>query len=656
MKDTATAAADTATASPSPDDALQAAYARWKKVVEAELKGVPFEKKLVTRTPEGIALQPLYTRSDLAGIPALNTAPGQAPYLRGTRAKGYKDQPWEFAQDLFAPTPAEFNTTLLDALNNGQDSVSLTTSAACPCCGLDIATKADLATALAGVSLAHIPVHIAPSPDATRLAADYLALAADQGIDPAKLTGSIAADPLAHWAASGALPADLEKLYDALAAWTKDAPPPPSTLKTISVNAAPWGHAGATAVQELALALSSATDYLRALLKRGVAIETAAARIRFTLAIGPQFFTEVAKFRALRPLWTRVLTAFGAAPELAAKAAVHATTSWWNKTRLDPNVNMLRVTTEALSAVLGGVDSLNIAPFDELSGKTDTFSRRIARNVHTLLAEEFSFTQVADPAGGSWYVEKLTDELGRKAWTLFQDIEQKGGHAAALRAGYPQDLVAKAAADKLDAIAKRRSGIIGTNLFPNLKETPLAPAACCTKTADAKATACNAAKVDAIKPITFARAASQFEALRAASAAHKQKTGKAPQIFFAKMGPVIQHKMRADFSAGFVATAGFECLMKESFDTPEAAAAAAVKSGAPITVICSTDDTYPALVPPFAKAVKAAAPNTTVMLAGLPADETLVAQFKEAGVDEFLHIRSNVYGLLSALLKKTGAL
>ncbi|EIQ02020.1 methylmalonyl-CoA mutase, N-terminal domain/subunit [Opitutaceae bacterium TAV1] len=646
-----------ATTTASPDDALQASWARWKKVVEGELKGVPFEKKLVTRTPEGIALQPLYTRADIAGIPGLDAAPGSAPFLRGTRARGYKERPWEIAQEILAATPAGYNATLLDALNHGQDSVPLTTSDACPCCGLAINSPADLAAALAGVSLAHIPVHLAPGADATRLAALYLACAADQGVAPASLTGSLAADPLARWAAAGSLPSPLASLHDALATWTNDASRKAPALKTIGVNAAIWGNAGGNAVQELAGAISAAAEYLRELLKRGVSLETAATRIRFTFAIGPQFFTEIAKFRAFRPLWTRVLAAFGAAPGLAARAALHATTSWWNKTLLDPNVNMLRVTTEALSAVLGGVDSLHIAPFDELSGKTDAFSRRIARNVHTLLAEEFSFTQVADPAGGSWYVEKLTDELGRKAWALFQDIEARGGHAAALRTGYLQDLVAKTAQEKLDAVGKRRAGIIGTNLFPNLRETPLAPAACATSAGKpAAAPAPAPAKHDEIKPVAFRRAAEQFEALRAASAAFAKKTGKAPQIFFARMGPVIQHKARADFAAGFFATAGFECLARQAFDTPEAAAEAAVKSGAPVTVLCSTDDTYPALVPAFAKAVKAARPGTTVILAGLPADEALVSQFKADGIDEFIHIRANVHGLLSALLKKIGVL
>jgi len=331
-----------------------------------------------------------------------------------------------------------------------------------------------------------------------------------------------------------------------------------------------------------------------------------------------------------------------------------------------------------------------------VTGSTNEFSRRIARNLHTLLAEEFNFAAVADQAGGSWYVEKLTDELARKAWALFQDIEAKGGLAAALRTGYPQQLVAKAAADKRDGLAKRRVGLVGTNLFPNLKEKPLVAAAFDAKAfhatrsgevsshrgAPAKAAAkrprylspaLNAAREGAtlgqlsklfhigapaeapITPLSCRRGAEDFEELRAASAAFAALSGNRPKVFLAKMGPVLQHKARADFSAGFFAVGGFEAVAKKAFETPEAAAQAAVESGALVAVLCSTDDTYPALVPAFAKAVKAANPKITVVLAGLPAEPAVVTAFKEAGIDEFIHIRANVYEMLAKLLKQIGA-
>lgn len=701
--------ANTNSPSPSSTEALTALLANWKKTVEAELKGVPFEKKLVTRTPEGVALQPLYTRADLAQVPHLESRPGEAPFLRGTRSLGYKQASWEVAQEIAADDAAQFNTALLGDLMHGQNSVVLVADLAtrsgqdadaavscCSCCGasrgLSISDTKDFAAALANVDISAVPVHLKAGADARALGALYLAYVHERKVKGKDLTGSLTADPLGEWARAGKLNAKLDALYDGLADWSKYAAGHAPHLRTVGVSACQWLEAGGNATQELAFAIAAAVEYLRALQARGIAPAEAAERFAFNFSIGAHFFTEVSKFRAFRLLWARVLSAFNA-EKAASKSFVQARTSLYNKTLTDPHVNLLRVTTEALSAVLGGTDALHIGPFDEVTRSTDDFSRRIARNVHTLLAEEFSFTQTADPAGGSWYIEKLTDELARKAWALFQDIEKKGGFAAALRSGEPQKLVAASAADKADGVAKRRTGLVGTNLFPNLKEKPLVrkpadeavkaahanalkarrPSAAPAATADIAALIAAAGKgttlgqlsvavlgapqaVETIEALHSTRASAVVEELRAASDAFAKSTGSRPKVFLAKMGPVLQHKARADFSAGFFAVGGFEPIAKQSFETPEAAAQAAAASGASIAVLCSTDDTYPTLVPAFAKAVKAAKPGVVVVLAGLPADKAVVEQFKKDGIDEFIHVRANVLELLAKLLKQIGAL
>jgi methylmalonyl-CoA mutase len=701
---------DPATAS---TDSLTIAFAQWKKAVEAELKGASFDKKLVTRTFEGLPLQPLYTRADLAGLPHLQCKPGEAPYLRGLRLPAGPKRWWEACQEIAAERPSDFNTALLAGLKCGQDSAALTPDQATRA-GLDpdeapagtvglegvsIADGHDLATALAGVDFTAVPVHVRAGADALPLAALFLELARERSFAWEKLSGSMTADPLGEWIEHGSLPASLDQLYDSLAGWTSWAAGHAPQLRTIGVNGAVWGDAGGTAVQELAFALAAAVEYLRTLDGRGVRPATAAPRMRFRFTTGPQFFTEIAKFRAFRPLWARVLSAFGAEGAAAGGSTVHARTVRWNKTLLDPHVNMLRVTTEALSAVLGGVDSLHIAPFDEVTGATDDFSRRIARNLHALLAEEFHFTGTTDPAGGSWYAEKLTDDLARKAWALFQDIEKRGGLAAALQSGHPQQLVAAATTEKNDAVTRRRLGLVGTNLFPNLKEKPLAPhglssglqsirarairdrrgpapapvaaPAWPARFAAALAAARGGATVGQLarlarggmsaQPVAVARvapwrAALSFENLRLAAGAFTQRTGSRPRVFVAKIGPVLQHKARADFTAGFFGVGGFEPIAKQTFDTAESAALAAVASGAPIAVLCSTDDTYPALVPVFVKTIKAAKPGFVVVLAGLPADPAQAAAFKQDGIDEFIHVRANVCEILARFLGQIGAL
>jgi methylmalonyl-CoA mutase len=691
-----------------PADPLLASLALWRKSVEAELKGAPFDKKLVARTFEGIALQPLYTRASLpAG--ASDARPGEAPFLRGVRPLGYKERTWEIAQEHALRAPVLFNSAVMADLARGQDSVVLTPCAAARAgfdsgenaadlagdTGVAIASRRELTMALAGVDLGAVSVHVHAGADALPLAAIYLGLARDGGADWSKLTGSVTADPLGEWVEAGRLAASLGALYDSLAGWTTWSASHTPKLHTIGVNAVQWAEAGGTAVQELAFALAGAAEYLRALRDRDVPVALAGGRMRFRFAVGPQFFLEIAKFRAFRPLWARVLEAFGAPAHLAAQTAVHAATARWNKTMLDPHVNMLRATTEALSAVLGGCDSLHIGPFDETAGTSNEFSRRIACNVHTLLAEEFGFTQTADPGGGSWYLESLTDELARRAWVQFQAIEGRGGLAAALREGYPQQLVTKAAAEKAEAVAKRRLGLVGTNLFPNLKEKSLAPPTPASASrndrnhdgrhlaamlpAEAKwparfeaalAAAASGATIGQLarltRPIASSewvivslkpwRAAAAIEELRAAADAFARRTGARPRVFLARMGPAAQHKARADFSAGFFAVGGFEVTGKDTFDLPEAAAQAAAASGAPVAVLCSTDETYPILVPAFARAAKAARRDLQVVLAGLPADPAVVAAFRDSGVDEFIHLRASVTDILRTLLTKMGAI
>jgi methylmalonyl-CoA mutase len=616
-------------------EALKASIAHWRGTVEAELKGEAFDKKLLTRTYEGITLRPLYTRADAQTSPADDFCHRNL----NTKREGRENGAWEITQRIAASDAVEFNRRLRADLMAGQNAVLLAGTSA---------RSAELATALAGVDTSCVAVHIEAGPDAREAGEALLALGKGDS-----LRGSVTADPLGAWAKAGALPAALPALYDALAAWTNRAAVSAPALRTIGVDARCWAEAGGTAVDELAAALAAVAEYLRELTARGLPVESIVPRLRVSFGAGPQFLMETAKFRAWRGLLARVVTAWGGDAMLAGRAALHAGTTRWNTSRLDAHVNMLRATTQAFSAVLGGVDSLEIAPYDAVDGDGtgDDFARRIARNVHVLLAEEFGAAAPVDPAGGAWAIERLTDELSRKAWELFQRHEQAGGLAAAMRAGEPQRLVAEAAKEKSRAVGARRHGLVGVNLFPNLRETPLA--------ASGPASAglgCAGWQAERITPLAPFRAAAGFERLRDASAAHQASTGSRPKVFLAKMGPLAQHKARADFSAGFFAPGGFEVAGKQSFATAEDAARATVESGAPVAVLCSTDETYPELVPAFTAAVRAARPGMVLVLAGMPADDALRAAYTAAGMDEFIHLRASVEEVLAKLLNKIGAL
>ncbi len=622
----------TITNPPIPEaEKLVSAKAAWRSQVEAELKGAPFEKKLLTRTFEGIVLQPLYTRADTAGLP---TGPRAAP----------RSGAWLVAQEIAAPDAVVFNKLLREDLMLGQDTVALVARSAARPDGLELG--GDLSIALEGIALEAVPVQVSAGPCAAAAGASLLDIARRNGVAGAALSGSVTADPVAELAAGGGLPMSLTDAYDSLAAWTKRASVEAPALKTIGVEAALWAEAGGTAVHELGYGLATVVAQVRELAARGVTPAEAFARLRVTLAAGPQFLMETAKFRAWRPLLARVAAAYGAE---ASSARLQAATTRWNKTRLDPQVNMLRVTTEAFSAVLGGVDALHLSPYDALGAAQagDPMARRVARNVHALLAEEFGAVGPADPAGGSWCIESLTEELSRKAWALFQEVEKAGGMIAALRAGEPQRALAAAAKEKAQAVGTRRYGLVGTNLFPNLRETPL-PAIPTPAPVSAAFD-----PVVAVKPF---RAAAAFEAMRDASAAYAARTGARPKVFLAKMGPVLQHKARADFTTGFFAPGGFEMAGKQTFADAAEAGRAAAASGAAVAVLCSTDDTYPTLVPEFCAAARGAKPELTLVLAGLPADEATKSAFTAAGIDLFIHLRAPVEETNANLLKKIGAL
>ena len=692
----------------------------WRRLAEESLEGAPFERKLVTRTPEGIDLQPIYTRAD-AGL-AAGEWPGMPPYGRGATALGARAHGWGICQELPYGTPPEFNAALLQDLNRGQNSVNLLLDLATRLgldpdeaqpgevggCGLSLATLDDLARALRGVDLSAVPVYVPAGVSALPLAALFAAVLAEQGRKPAALQGAILSDPFSEWLGHGRLPTGLDYAFDDMAVLTEWATRTGSPLRTVGVAANHWADAGGSAVHELAFGLATGVDYLRALAARHILPGRAAPCFLFTFASGSNFFMEVAKVRAARLLWERAVAATGA-PAEAGRLVFHARTSLWNKTALDPHVNLLRATTEAFAAVIGGCASLHVAPFDECFRVPDDFSRRLARNIQLILAEECSLGRVVDPAGGSWYVESLTRQLAAKAWALFQEVEQHGGMAAAIREGFPQETVDKLAAERLAAVETRRDGIIGTNLHPNLKETPPAtnlpdyaalaarrarqvsayrlataperdaevmgrladllgatPAVIMTRLIEAfghGATIGEVGKVlragrsddgTTVPRLRLRRRSEPFEALRRRADAHLARTGARPRVFLVPFGPRRQHAARAEFSAGFFAAGGFEVRSNPGFDTPQSAAASAREAGAPIVVICSTDDTYPALVPAFAAELRAGPNPPVLVLAGLPATTALQEQFRAAGVDEFIHLRTNCAQMLARFLDKLG--
>lgn len=707
-----------------PDRLLEefppATYADWRKLVEAELKGAPFDKKMFSATYEGVQLRPIYRREDAAALPHVNSFPGFAPFVRGAKAGGYLAHPWDISQEIAFSSPSEFNNAALNYITRGLDALNMVLDHATRdghdpdwaqphqvgSGGLSIATLDDLDKALAGINLEQISLLIRCGPSGMPFGALLAALAQKRKKPLSNLRGCIETDPLGVLSHEGKLPQSLPAAYSEMAELTRWAAQNAPQLQTICVHTRAWHDSGSNAVQELAFGLATGVEYIRAMAKEGLPVDTVAPRIRFAVTVGVNFFMEIAKIRALRMLWAKAVSAFGGQAE-AQTLAVHVRTSRWNKTVNDPYNNMLRTTVEAFAGVLGGCDSMQVGAFDEVARTPDDFSQRIARNTQLILQKECNLEQVIDPAGGSWYVESLTSELAAKAWALFQEVEKQGGMEASLRAGFPQKTVAATAAEKLKNVARRRDSIIGVNQYANPKEKALeAPSVdvqafykrrvqqiashrtsveeeqsqivlqrlarvvearpgalfnACVEAVTAGATLgeiTRSARISdspsqPVTPVCLTRASAGFEQLRAATEEFTARQGR-PQVFLCNMGSLKEHKARADFSRGFMSIAGYEVISPEGFKSPDAAAEAFAKSGACVAVICSTDDNYPALVPALVPALRAKRPDTVVILAGYPAEQ--LDAHRKSGVNEFIHMRADALELLTSLHQKLGIL
>jgi methylmalonyl-CoA mutase len=694
-------------------------YGDWHRLVETELKGAPFEKRMFTATYEGITLKPIYRREDIANLPHLNSFPGFAPFVRGTTACGYAGQLWAISQEITCASPSEFNHEVRNSLTSGLNALNMVLDKATRngrdpdwanpdevgSGGLSIATLRDLERALEGVDLRTTYLFVRSGASGMPFAALLMALLRKRKQPPSLLHGCIEMDPLGVLSHEGSLPQSMEGAYREMAALTRWAADHAPRVQTICVHGRAWHESGGNAVQELAFTLATGIEYLREMHRRGLDVNTVAPRIRFAVTVGQNLFMEIAKLRALRMLWSRVVAVLNGNQD-AQKLSLHIRTSQWNKSILDPHTNILRATVEALAGVLGGCDSLQIGAFDEVVRPPDDFSRRIARNTQLILQKECNLTQVIDPAGGSWFVEVVTAELANHAWSLLQEVEKLGGMSAALHEGFPQQAVQAVAAEKIQAVACRRDSVVGVNQYANPKEQPLeVPSvnatlfhkrraqqvashrtslddpdseivlerlsaivnirdeglfAECLEAVSAGATLGEIVRAIRIRdhpcvpiaPVKITRAAGPFERLHTAMDRYSTGGRQRPQVFLCNMGPMREHKARADFSRGFFATGGYEVVSPEGFGTPEVAVQAFVQSGSRIAVICSTDENYPSLVPPLVKGIRAARPDAVIALAGFPKDQ--IEALKKTGVNEFIHIRADAIQLLGNFHAKLG--
>ena len=560
----------------------------WEHAIHEDLKGADYAEKLIWRSPEGIDVKPYYRAEDIAGLKFLDASPGDFPYVRGAHSTGG----WRIREDIDAVNPEEANSAARSSVASGAEEIAFSRAA--------ISNASDPGILL--TNLGEIPVHL------ENVSAETVHLLLSR-LNRRPSIATVSAD--LDWSVDPELSADV--LARA-----------PACFVPFTVHAGKYADNGATAIEEVGFALASGVDFISTMQDCGIAVDRVADSVVFSFAMGPEYFMQIAKLRAFRVAWAQAVESFGGARDHA-RARIHARPARWNKTVYDPYVNMLRTTTEAMSAVLGGADSIYIAPFDECYRTHDDISRRLARNTQIILKQEAFLARVADPGGGSYYLETLTDSIARKAWKQLQEIEAAGGFRKAT-AMIAETLAArKAALDK--SVASRRRVLTGTNRFANPAE----------RAHD---------RMDSVPAADSFRAALPFEQLRLRTERSEIETAKTPRVLLAEIGDARMRSARSTFVADFFACAGLVTVI-ERFATPQQIASAP----ADLIVLCSSDAEYLALATALLTELKARGVETPVLVAGNP--ETS-GQLRAAGVTDFIHLRNNPIDLLTSLQQLLG--
>jgi methylmalonyl-CoA mutase len=458
--------------------------AQWRALAEKDLGGEPIDQ-LAWRTLEGIAVKPLYTAEDLEKLETLNTLPGFPPYLRGPRATMYANRPWTIRQYAGFSTAEESNKFYRENLKAGQMGLSVAFDLATHRgydsdhprvigdvgkAGVAIDSVEDMKILFDGIPLDQMSVSMTMNGAVLPVLAGYIVAAEEQGVPQAKLSGTIQNDILKEFMVRNTYiypPTPSMRIVADIIEYTAQHMP---KFNSISISGYHMQEAGATAVQELAFTLADGLDYVRAALSKGLKIDEFAPRLSFFFCIGMNFFMEIAKLRAARYLWARLITPF--APQNPASLALrtHCQTSGVSLTEQDPYNNIIRTTVEAMAAVLGGTQSLHTNSFDEALALPTPFSAKIARNTQLLLAEESGITHVIDPLGGSYYVESLTHAVAEAAWALIQEVEALGGMTKAVESGMPKLAIEESAARRQARIDRGEEVIVGVNKYKS--ETP----------------------------------------------------------------------------------------------------------------------------------------------------------------------------------------
>lgn len=563
---------------------------QWEHIIREKISGAEYASKLIWHPEEGLAVKPYYRADDIAGLQFLDAAPGTFPFVRGSRTSG----DWSIREEIDLVDPEDANRAACAAVAAGAEEIAFRYT--------KLESLGDLTSLIANLHKTPL-VFVGSEPTLVRLLME-------------RMSGR------PHGAS---ISTDLDPLLDLdlSAELIRNAPP---GFRLFTIHADQFQESAAGSLEEVGFALSAAVDFVAEMQERGLNVDSITASMSFSFAMGPEFFIQIAKMRAFRLVWAKAVENFGGAAD-AARPSIHASTVKWNATLYDPQSNILRAATETISAVLGGADSISISPFDECFRHPDESSRRLARNTQIILKQEAFLSRVADPVGGSYLIEALTNSIALKAWKLFQELETTGGYRKALAAGVIPSVLDKRMASREEAVACRRRVLIGTNRFVNVSERAQI-------------------HVHAAHSYPEMRAALPFERLRLRTVKFTNQIGAHPRIVLAEIGVPKIRNARSQFASDFLACAGL-VSSKSVFESAERIA----DTDAEVIVLCSSDAEYLSIAEHLMPILKLHRSNAKVIIAGNP---DTAEQLRDLGIADFIHLGSNAIEVLARIQQMIG--
>lgn len=653
----------------------------WKEQVEKDLKGREFEK-LFWKTYEGIDVPPFYTEEDIKQLQnQIGSLPGEFPFVRGSSSESNE---WKINQEISHKDINQANILALKSLNSGADSITFKCrldSTAYD--GIPIENTEHMKRLLAGIDIETTAINFDSGASSIGILSLYINEAKNRDLKLKNLSGSINFDPLKDLSLSGKFSGQEHNIFTGLGellSYLNENMPLFSGLK---INSSQFQNSGASMTQELAYTLAAGVEYLDRLTDTGLTIDQISKQTVFSFSIGSNYFMEISKLRAARMLWAQIVKQYKPEDEASMTMNLEAINSSWNKTIYDPFVNLLRGTVETMAGALGGAEAITVRPFDSEYKNPDEFSLRMSRNTQLILKNETYLERIADPSAGSYYIENLTSSIARESWKLFQNIESEGGFVESLKSGSIQAAIEQTRNSRDINIASRKDTFLGVNQYPNSKEQMLPK----IENNSPEINIQNSGKspsldqklsiefaVDylsgegtylgdllvtqseeedlGIKPLKPYRGAQIFEELRIATEAHTRNTGHLPVIFLFTIGNPSMRSARASFAENFFGCAGYKIVNNIGFENIEAGVKKAIDNNADVVVICSSDDEYPEFGPEIIEGLKELNPEIKIVIAGNP--EEHIEMLQDAGVDDFIHIRSNAFEILSKYQKIFG--